>query len=184
MNKTITLGAKKIALVSAMTATIVAGKFVLSSIPNVEVVTLLCASYGYVFGAMGLLAVSLFVLVESFIYGINSWILTYVIYWNLVCLIFWILAKSKVKNTPIIVLIAVVSTTFFGVLSSLVDVGLFGGIGNDFWNRFAIYYVRGTVFYIIQIVCNVILFAFAFKPFINLLNKLKDRYFSREKNKT
>ena len=76
MNKTITLGAKKIALVSAMTATIVAGKFVLSSIPNVEVVTLLCASYGYVFGAMGLLAVSLFVLVESFIYGINSWILT------------------------------------------------------------------------------------------------------------
>ena len=70
------IGAKTVALVGIMAATIECGKLVLSFLPNVEVVTILCALYGYVFGWLGVAAALVFVCIEPLIWGFGSRIIS------------------------------------------------------------------------------------------------------------
>ncbi len=173
------LSAKKVALIAVMTATLEAGKMALAMIANVEVVTLLCGVYGYVFGPIGVVAICLFVVIESLIWGFNTWVLSYIIYWPTVCIIFWLLGKFKVKNVFILTITAVLLTVWFGVLTSLVDVGLFTGFYQDFWKRFAIYYMRGIMFYVVHVVCNIFTFLFLFKPLSAALVNLQNKFFGK-----
>lgn len=152
------IGAKTVALVGIMAATIECGKLVLSFLPNVEVVTLLCAIYGYVFGWLGVAAALVFVCVEPLIWGLGSWVVTYIVYWPLVALIFMLLSKSKIKNRWIITAVAVGLTVFFGVFSSVIDTAFYLGINQAYFRNLILYYARGSVFYIVQIVCNAVIF--------------------------
>ena len=109
-----------------------------------------------------MLATVVFVCIEPLIYGFGSWIVTYFIYWPLVAVIFMILRRARIKNRWILTAVAVGLTFFFGVLSALVDVGLFSGSFDNFLYRFAIYYARGIIFYAVQIVTNALLFPLLF----------------------
>ncbi len=162
--------AKNIALVGLMAACAECGKLAFAFLPNIEVVTLLLALFGYVFGLRGVLASIVFVCIETLIYGFGPWVISYFIYWPLAAAVFMLLGKIKVKNRIILTLTAVLLTFFFGVLSSLVEVGLFSGNFDNFLYRFGIYYARGIVFYALQISCNLVLFLLLF-PF--LARKLK-----------
>lgn len=158
--------AQKVALVGIMAATVECGKLVLAAIPNVEVVTLLLAIYGYSFGWLGILAAVVFVCIEPVIWGFGSWMVSYFIYWPLVAFIFLMLGRARVKNRFVLALIAVGLSAFFGVLTSLVDVGLFMGRFDNFAYRFTVLYMRGISFYLTQIICNAILFLTVF-PFLS-----------------
>ena len=160
-----------------MSATLEVGKLALSFIPNVEIVTLLCAVYGYVFGFYGIIATYIFVGLETLIWGVNTWIVTYLIHWGCVTFVFMLYGRFKIKNRFLITATAILLTAAFGVLSSLVDTGLLTGFWNNFWKRFAIIYTRGFAFYITQIVCNLLLFLLVFNPLVNRLGKiLPDRF--------
>ena len=160
--------ARAVALVGVMAATVECGKLALSAVPNVEVVTLLLAVYGYSFGWLGVAASVVFVCIEPLIYGFNTWVVAYILYWPLVALVFalfrkWGLIRVKrggpnISARLISTVLAVVLTLWFGVLSSLVDIGLLTGYFENFIYRFGIYYARGVVFYVIQVVSNAILF--------------------------
>ena len=117
--------AKAIALIGIMAATVECGKLALSFLPNVEVVTLLLAVYGYVFGYAGALAALVFVSIEPLIYGFGSWVISYSVYWPLVAFVFCLLAKAKVRSRLAVTATAVSLTVFFGVLTSFVDVIFF-----------------------------------------------------------
>ena len=164
-----------------MAATLEGGKLALSFIPNVEIVTLLCAVYGYVFGICGIIATYIFVGIETLIWGVNTWVLTYLIHWGCVALVFTLFGKFNVNNRLIATATAVIMTAAFGVLSSLVDTGLLTGFFDDFWKRFAIIYTRGAVFYIVQIVCNLLLFLIVFRPLVNRVEKILPDKFKRIK---
>ena len=164
--------ARKIAVIALMTATIEGGKLALSFIPNVEIVTLLCALYGYIFGWSGIISTYLFVVIESVIWGFNTWVVTYVIYWPMVAFIFMILGKYEIKNRAVITLCATLLTISFGVLSSLIDTGLLSGFFKDFGKRFSIIYIRGIVFYLVQTICNFALFLGAFRPLEQKINDI------------
>ena len=173
--------AKKAALIGVATGLIEAGKLALNAIPNVEVVTLFCALYGYVFGIYGMVSVYLFIGIEILIWGFSSysmWIVSYLIYWPLLTLIFWGLSQTKIKSRFVFTAIAVVMTAFFGVLTSLIDCGILGGFHNNFWYRFSVYYSRGIPFYITQVVCNLVLFLVAFPTLKDVLTKSYARYIS------
>lgn len=157
--------ALKVALVGIMAATVECGKLVLASIPNVEVVTLLIGLYSYTFGWLGILASVIFVCIEPLIWGFGTWVISYILYWPLVAIIFMVLGRARVKNRFILSGIAVLLTVFFGVLTSLVDIGLFSGSFDNFFVRFGIYYMRGVPFYLTQILCNAVLFVTVF-PFL------------------
>lgn len=163
--------AKKIALIAMMTATLEGGKLVLASIPNVEIVTLLCAIYGFVFGYAGIVAAYLFVGVECLIWGFNTWGITYLLYWPLVTFCFVLLGRRNIKNRLVATLTATLLTVFFGVLSSLVDAGLLSGFQAGFFKRFALIYTKGVVFYLIQVVSNFALFLGLFRPLVDSISK-------------
>ena len=172
MNARARLTALQIAYVAVCAATVTAGKLALSALPNVEVVTLLLASYGYVFGPGGVLSAFVFCGVEMLIWGVGSWVILYFVYWPLLALVFALLGKAGVKNRFVLALIACAATVAFGVLSSLIDTGLFTGFHENFWSRFALLYARGAAFYVTQIVCNAALFILLFSPLTALLKKM------------
>ncbi len=165
--------AYNVALVGIMAAAVECGKIALSAIPNVEVVTILLALFGYTFGWFGVIAAIVFVCIEPLIWGVGTWVISYFIYWPLVALIFMVLGKKDVKNKVLLTFVGILCTVFFGVLTSLVDIGLFSGNYDDFFKRFAIYYGRGVVFYIIQVVSNAVIFPFLFVPMSEKLKKFK-----------
>ena len=167
------LNARSIALVGIMAATLECGKLALSFLPNIEVVTILCALYGYVFGIYGIIATAVFVCIEPLIYGFGSWIITYFIYWPLVALVFMLLRKKGVKSRLWLTVIAVVLTVGFGVISSIVDTAFYLGINKNYLSNLVLYYVRGIVFYIVQIACNAVLFPTLFLFLADKLEKIK-----------
>ena len=168
---------RAIALVGICAATIECGKLAFSAIPNFEVVTLLTALYGYAFGWVGVLSSVVFVCIEPLIYGINTWVVLYFIYWPLVALVFMLMRRAKIKNRWLITLVAVGLTVLFGVLSALIEIGLFSGNFDRFFYRFAIYYSRGIVFYAIQIASNAVLFPLLFPYLSKKLLKLGNKFF-------
>jgi energy-coupling factor transport system substrate-specific component len=169
----VTSVAKRVATVGIAAATLECGKLALAAIPNVEVVTLLTAIYGYTFGVWGVLASVVFVCIEPLIWGFGSWFITYLIYWPLLAVTFAILGRLRIRSRILLTATALVSTLFFGVLSSLVDVGLFMGYFDRFLYRFGIYYMRGIAFYAIQLATNAVIFPILFIPMHRMLKKIK-----------
>lgn len=167
--------AKSVALVGIMAATVECGKLALMALPNVEVVTLLLGLFGYVFGWMGVLAAIIFVCIEPLLWGFNTWVISYFIYWPLVAFCFLLLGRLRVKNRFVFTGAAVLLTLFFGVLTSFVDVGLFTGYLDNLLYRFGIYYMRGIGFYAVQIACNTVLFLFAFPYLMPKLQGIKNK---------
>ena len=163
--------ARRVALVGIMAATIECGKLALAAIPNVEVVTLLCALFGYVFGLSGVLAVCVFVCIEPMIWGFGPWVISYFLYWPTLAALFWLIGRRSKDQAVLPTVVAVAMTVLFGVLSSLVEVGLFSGSLDRFFYRFGIYYIRGIWFYVIQTATNAVLFPTLFRPLAALLRR-------------
>ncbi len=160
--------AKRVALVGIMAASLTVSKLVLSFIPNVEVVTLLSALYGFSFGHLGIMASFIFVVVETLIYGINIWVVEYLLYWPLVALVFAVFAKIGAKSKCLFTFTAILLTFWFGIMTATVDQLYFGGVTDTLFSRIFVYYLRGLPFYIAQIATNAVLFPLVFEP-------LKDR---------
>ncbi len=178
-NKTITLA------ISAMfSALLVGGKQLLAGLPNIEVVTLLIALCAYAWGLKtALFATNVFILCDMAIWGINTWVISYAVHFNLVAVIFWLLSFVKAKGAMRVVLptaVAVVLTAMFGVLTSAVDtlIGFSGGffvVAQDFWRRFAVVYSAGIYFYVVQVASNLVLFATAFVPLVKVNQKVQQK---------
>ena len=168
--------ARIIALVGIMAATLDCGKLALSFLPNIEVVTLLLALYGYTFGIYGVASALVFVSIEPIIYGFGTWVVSYYVYWPLVAIVFMILSRVKVKNRFVLAGVAVLLTVWFGVLTTLIDIGLFSGFFDNFWYRFGVYYMRGIPFYVAQTVSNAVLFPLLFNYIARKLELLKKTF--------
>ena len=166
MDKKYSFGAKAVALVGIMAATLECAKLALSFLPNIEVVTLLTALYGYVFGWYGVAAAVIFVCIEPLIYGFGGWIITYIIYWPLVATVFMLLGRRGVKNRFLLTAVAVGMTVLFGILSSVVDTAILLGVNGNYFKNLALYYARGVIFYAVQIACNAAIFPTLF-PFLS-----------------
>ena len=180
MNKTRGVSVvRSLALVGVSAATLECVKLALAFIPNVELVTFLIALCSYVFGWLGVATAVVFVCIEPMVWGVGSWVISYFIYWPLLAVCFCILGRLRVRNRFVITLLAVVMTFLFGIISSLVDLGLFMGYFDNFFTRFAVYYARGIAFYAIQIACNAVVFPILFIPTERKLSMLFSRYFKK-----
>ena len=179
--------AKYLCYVAVMAATLTVGKLALSFIPNVEVVTLLIICYAAVFGRRyAIFATMIFCTVETAIYGFGTWVLLYFIYWNSLAVVSSLsLIKPKLY---VAVIIAVLFTAFFGVLSTAIDVtfaGIYGVPTSDLGKLFGAYYVKGVWFYVTHVVSNLLIVSALFVPLTKLLTKIKNgNYMEKSKNLT
>lgn len=171
-NKKLASPARLIAFVGIAATTLECGKLALF-LPNVEVVTLLTALYGYVFGWLGVCSAAVFVCIEPLIYGINTWVITYFIYWPLVAFVFMMLRRARVKNRWLLTTAAVGLTVLFGILSAVIDTAIMLGVNEHYFTNLLIYYARGIVFYAVQIVCNAVIFPLLFTFLADKLKVIK-----------
>lgn len=167
------ISAKKIAALAVMAALLVIGKVSLNLIPNVEVVSLFSALFGYVFGLWAMIPVTIFCLISGAYWGYNTWVLAYLIYFNLLVVVFWLLSKKQLNKPYIVAPIACVMTLFFGLVDAFLIIILSGF--ENFWSRFCFYYGNGLAFVAIHIVSNTVIFALLFYLLSNLLTKLKNQ---------
>ncbi len=166
-------------------ALLVGGKEILAALPNVEIVTLLTAVCAYVWGGMAFASVNVFIAADMAIWGVNTWILTYLVHWNAVALCFFLLGRARFRHRRVEVLCvtaaAIVLTVLFGVTSTIVDTSIgYTGKGfftdfEQFFPRFAALYTAGAPFFITQTVCNAVLFPTAFVPLCRLNVRAKTR---------
>lgn len=171
-------GARYVTTVAVMAGLLVALKFALSFLPNVEVVTLLIAVFSLVWGVRySLPATVVFCLVEMAIYGIAGWVLLYFIYWPTLALVFHfaLRRKSRVVSLVLSVAIGVVFTVAFGVLSASVETLLV--VGNVAKERlatfFVSYYIKGLWFDLVHVVSVVASILALFLPLVKIGERVK-----------
>lgn len=165
-NKT-TKSAKRIAFSGVMGALLVVGKFALSFIPNVEVVTTLLVSFCFVFGFDGVIASLVFCTADVIIYPPSiDVIVSYYIYWNLMALTVAVMKELGVKKFTPYFLTTVGFTVCFGALTSFMN-SLFFGV------PFVAVYLAGLYFYAIHLVSTAVFMLVGFKSITTLLEKLK-----------
>ena len=166
-------GVRGIATVGVMAATLECGKLVLSFLPNIEVVSILTALFGYVFGWAGVISTFIFVLIEPLIWGFGPWFITYLIYWPALAAIFMLLGRRGVKSRLTICAVSLGMTLLFGLLSSIIDCALYLGINEYYFKNLPLYYLRGVGFYLTQIICNAVLFPTLFLLLSEKLGQIK-----------
>ena len=161
--------AKRIAFAGVMGATLVASKFALSFIPNVEVVTTLLVSFSFVFGFDGVVASLIFCTADVIIYPPSiDVIVSYYVYFNGLAILVAVLKELGVKNNLTYYILSVVSTAIFGVITSLFYSLFFG-------TPFIAIYLSGIVYYAIHVVSTAVFMFVGFKPVTNVLTKIKSR---------
>ena len=174
---------KDIVLTALAAALLSAGKQALAAIPNIEVVTLLIMLYAACFKPqIAFVATGVFIVIECFIWGIQTWVIAYFIHWNFVAFATFLLARIfKVKNRFIYLAFTILVTAAFGVLTTAID-ALFavGNSGLKFGYAFSIIYMRGIYFYIAHVVGNAAFNITLFAPMRDILNKLTFKYYGRD----
>lgn len=170
---------KSLVLIGLLASSITAGKLALAQLPNIEIVTLFIIMYTAVFGyKISLPSTLIFVTVEMFIYGVNTWVVSYYIHWCALALGTMVIVDIFGINRVALTIFASVMTVSFGVLTTLVDTIFFSSISNiAFGKYFSVLYVSGLSFFGVHIVSNtVIVFAFSV-PLSKLLLRLRNQYF-------
>lgn len=164
-------------MIAALSALLTGGKFVFAMVPNIEVVTLFIAVIASSLKTRhALTVVSVFVTCEMFLYGINTWILSYYIYWNALVFVVHFASMSRRKYI-IMPCVCAVMTFVFGVLTTLIDVLILTDL-NNFAQNYAIMYLRGGWFYLTHIVSNAIIITICYPILDKIFNKLYRNYFN------
>ena len=168
---------KDVCLIALLSATLTAGKFALSFIANVEVVTLFLVVYALTLPrSRVLIATVTFVLTETLLHGAHVWIIMYLIHWPAL-----VLAVSflKGKKAPLFaIIIGILFTVIFGVQTTLIEVLTFLNYKKvGFWTAFAARYATGISFFVVHIVSNTCILSVLVYPMYRLMKSLYRQYF-------
>lgn len=177
--------ALRLCVTALFAAVMVGGKEALAALPNVEVVTLVTAVCAFCWGAAVCLpAVAAFILAEIAVWGVNTWVISYLLHWNVVAAAFCLLSKfvkKPLSQAVAATVVGTVLTALFSVVTSAVDTligytgkGFFWD-GSDFASRFAVMYAAGSAFFLTHVISNAVILAVAFLPLKTLNEKIKLR---------
>lgn len=164
---------RDIALIGMMIAIIEVSKQALIFLPNVELVTFWIVMFTLFLGGKTLYAVFGFVLIEGFLYGINTWWIMYLYIWPLLVGITWLLRKNKS-----VFLWSVISGIFgllFGAACSIpyIFIGAVdGGIASGLYMAFT-WWIAGIPWDLVHGVSNFILMLTLHYPMRRLMEVLK-----------
>ena len=161
----------EIVLIALMSATLTAGKMVLSFLPNIEIVTLILIVYTVSLGMKKTLIASfIFSITEIFIYGLSTWFLGYFIIWPLL-IITTKLLQNTVNSEYGYAVIAGTFGLLFGLFFALIESIFYGyAYGISYW-------LRGLPFDIVHGISNFIIVLILFKPLTNTITDQYNKYF-------
>lgn len=161
------INAREIAELAVICAIMTGGKEAMNALPNIHPVMLLIILSVRVYGAKALYPVTGFVLIETMLYGISVWTVSYLYIWPLVCIL-----ALPFRNTEARLFWSVyagLAGLFFGPLSALVTLALSG------WRAAVAYWVAGIPFDLIHCISNFAIVFFLVNPLYQLIIRLKGR---------
>lgn len=166
-------GAKDLAFLAMMTALLLGGQLVLSSVSGVEVVTVLLLCFAYSFGsARGMLVATAFSLLRCFLFGFFLHvILLYLIYFNAFAFVWGKLGKHGLRHLGAVVPIAVLCTVCF----TLIDNILWPLIGGLTWDGTKIYWLGSLSAVIPQSICTAVTVLIGFYPLTKIFGTLAQK---------
>ncbi|MDD3243659.1 MAG: hypothetical protein PHD32_08060 [Eubacteriales bacterium] len=175
------ISVRDIALVGVLSALLTVGKLSLRFLANIEVVTLLLMVYTMALGwRRAVLAAIVFSLVEMFLYGINTWVVMYLLIWPALVLITAALCKPLLRLRRwwalalVVAALAGVYGLLFGFLCALVQACFFAG-SRGYWAYMLAYWMAGLPFDAAHAAGNVILSLILFTPLLNLLRMIRSK---------
>ena len=168
------LKALDICMLGVATASLTAVKFALSGLANIELISVLLVWYALSFGKKAYFVSNIFIIIECFIYGFGSWVISYFLHWNCIVLGANILAKKGVKKSIFYALIATLLTFLFGVQSTIFET-IFYSSNSDFFATFVTKYFMGLTFFVTHIAC-VFVSVFVLLPPLSKIPIIKDGY--------
>lgn len=139
----------------------------MNALPNIHPVMLLIILCVRVYGAKALFPVTGFVLIETMLYGISIWTVSYLYIWPLACIV--ALPFRSTESRLFWGVYAGMSGLLFGPLSALVTLMLSG------WKAAVAYWVAGIPFDLIHCVSNFVTVFFLIGPLYQLILRLKSR---------
>ena len=161
------LTVKEVALFGMLGALTFGGKFVMSSLPNIEPVSLMILLFAVTFGWKALYPTYLYVSMEILCYGINTWNVYYLYVWAVLLIAALLLRKMQEPLGW-----AILSGTFglaFGALCGIADIFIGG------FSYAAAKWVSGIWFDLLHCAGNFVIALLLFDPLRNLLKKLYER---------
>ena len=144
-------------------------KFAMSSLPNIEPVSLLLIIYAFVFGIKTVYPLSVYITLEFLIYGFGFWSIAYLYIWLILVVV--VIIISKITNNNANPILWAFLSGLFGLSFGALYIPLYiisGGV------IFAItWWTSGITYDIIHCIANFILCAILFKSITKILSKLK-----------
>ena len=164
---------KDCAYIAVFVALTIAAQLCLSFLPGVEVVTVLFVTFSFVFGCRrGVAAATVFSLLRQLIFGFFPTVLVlYLIYYNLLALLFGFLGRwSKLtpKNIILLTLTACLCTVCFTMLDNLITPLWYGYSGKVL----KIYFYASFSVMIPQVICTAVSVGVLFFPLVKIFQKL------------
>ena len=153
-----------IAQMGLMIAVMEAGKRILEFIPNVELVTLLFILYTIYFGKKTYLVSFAFTFLETFVWGIHTWVIMYLYIWPLLITIV-LLIKNKASYWWYCILAAIFGL-FFGAMCSIPYLFIGGPIAMFNW------WIAGIPYDVLHCISNFVVCLVLFKPLSKVLEKV------------
>ena len=165
-NKSLVFTGRECAYAAIFVALTIAAQLALSAIPGVEIVTLLFVAYAFTLGtARGMICATAFSLIRQLIFGFYPTVLLlYLIYYNVLCMVFGVLGKclkEPLKFLWLIVVIACICTILFTMMDCVITPLWYG-----YTKRATeIYFKAALGFMIPQVICTAITITLLFLPF-------------------
>lgn len=164
---------RDICQIAILAAIVTAAKFALSSLANIELVTTLLISYSLALGVKKALPISLvFIVGEVLLYGFSPWVLMYLIHWQSV-VIGACLVRNKKHSMVYAIIIGIILTVLYGVQTTFIETLVFG---NGKWEYFCARYISGLSFFIVHIVCNVIVLPLLVPVLSTSIKRIEKQY--------
>ncbi|MEA5026800.1 MAG: hypothetical protein VB012_03985 [Erysipelotrichaceae bacterium] len=160
----------RIVVIGMLAALTMASQVIMSSLPNVELVTLLFIIYALNLDrGSSLMIVCTFTVLEGLIWGFGDWVFGYFWIWSLMVITVRALKPLLKDNTDGWALFAGFWGLAFGSLFALQWAVMYGvTAGYAYW-------IKGIVFDLIHMLGNYIIVLILFQPVSNLFRKLYQR---------
>lgn len=147
---------REITVLALLAAILVAQQVVLVALPNVEIVTMMIILATVHLGWKVLFSVTVFIILEGFIYGFGMWWVNWLYVWYILVAV--VMALRKYSHPVLWTLVAGIYGLIFGVLCS-VPYFITGG-----WAAGITYIITGIPYDITHCVGNVVFTALLFYP--------------------
>lgn len=158
------ISAKDAAEIGIMSATLSAGKFALSFLPNIEIVTLLMILYTIYFGKKAILSAFVFTALECMLWGFGLWVIMYMYIWPL--LVWFALIFREKKHALFWALLSGMFGLSYGGLCALVYVATSGINAGFAW------WIAGIPFDIVHGISNFIIMIILFNPLSSVMKRI------------